>query len=931
MAFEEMEFRHSWRGYQARVLRDLENHLDDAHLHVVAAPGSGKTVLGLEVMRRLSRPTLILAPSLAIRNQWAQRIAQLFLEEGADTSWISTQLREPALVTVSTYQSLHAAWTGGAEEDTDGEEWEEEDGDESGSPGGGEAILRTLKSAGIQTLILDEAHHLRSEWWKVLVQTKEAFESMTTVSLTATPPYDVESKEWDRYEELCGPIDTLISVPELVEKRDLCPHQDYVCFSLPTELEKETLEEFRSSTRTLAKSLIGRVDFVRAMAQHSWVTNTAAHTEEILSDPLFFSSLLVFLHGAKQKVPSECLSLLGAKAAEIPHVNETYLQVLLTGFLYQRVDEFPATDEMRAELIRELKQMGAIERRKVTLANPKAVKKLLATSMSKLDSVVEIARMESRVLGESLRMVILSDYIRQSEMPTGTDEVQGVSKMGVVPLFETLRRAEIVGLKLGVLTGSLVVIPTTEQDQLTSVALAAGFGEDAVRFAPLEYTQDYVEVSFSGAAKQHRVKLFTEFFTQGGVNTLVGTQALLGEGWDAPVVNTLILASFVGSYMLSNQMRGRAIRIHAGRPQKTANIWHLVAVDNVLSPLRHLVTDDFFHPAQDLGDPFDPIGYDLGLDMEMLKRRFRSFEGPSRTFPCQIQNGVGRLGLPQGRWTTTTAKKASQDMLDSAADRAGMAGLWEDALVTGNPTPMVWEQVETDRPPRPFLFHNTLALLLAMILFLGGLYLEVLATALHGMLAEDPTRWMDIWFWVAAFVYVLICLLCCSRWIVPALRIVLFNGSLEGNVRQVGRAVLESLHEVGTIRTRLDGLKVEVGQDKDSSVISCRLSGGTHKEEQSFLQALEECLSPVDNPRYLLIRYSRFLWWARTDYHAVPKVLGGKKEDAIYFAKKFHRYVGQARCVYTRTLEGREWLLKSRTHAMSAQFVKRAHRRRVWQ
>jgi len=180
-------------------------------------------------------------------------------------------------------------------------------------------------------------------------------------------------------------------------------------------------------------------------------------------------------------------------------------------------------------------------------------------------------------------------------------------------------------------------------------------------------------------------------------------------------------------------------------------------------------------------------------------------------------------------------------------------------------------------------------------------------------------------------IYLFIGVFCCSRWIVPAVRIVLFNGSLEGNVRQVGRAVLESLHQVGTIRTRLDALKVEVGREENAPVISCRLVGGTHREEQSFLQALEECLSPVDNPRYLLIRQSRFLWWERRDYHAVPKALGGKKEDAVFFAKKFDRYVGQVRCVYTRTLEGREWLLKARTRAMSAQFVKRADRRRVWQ
>ena len=60
-ALEAAEFRRPWRDYQARVLEELEQHLDDNLLHIVAAPGSGKTVLGLEVMRRLSKPTLILA------------------------------------------------------------------------------------------------------------------------------------------------------------------------------------------------------------------------------------------------------------------------------------------------------------------------------------------------------------------------------------------------------------------------------------------------------------------------------------------------------------------------------------------------------------------------------------------------------------------------------------------------------------------------------------------------------------------------------------------------------------------------------------------------------------------------------------------------------------------------------------------------------
>ncbi|NIP37397.1 MAG: DEAD/DEAH box helicase family protein, partial [Thermoplasmata archaeon] len=76
---EEARFQGQWRPYQARVLKELEAHLDDNKLHVVAAPGSGKTILGLEVMVRLDRPTLILSPTTAIKEQWVDRFVEWFL------------------------------------------------------------------------------------------------------------------------------------------------------------------------------------------------------------------------------------------------------------------------------------------------------------------------------------------------------------------------------------------------------------------------------------------------------------------------------------------------------------------------------------------------------------------------------------------------------------------------------------------------------------------------------------------------------------------------------------------------------------------------------------------------------------------------------------------------------------------------------------
>ena len=105
-----MEFKGNWRTYQARVLERAQRYLSDGKIHIVAAPGSGKTTLGIELIKRQSAPALILAPSITIREQWAARITEGFLKEGVEPSeYISQSLKEPRVITIVTYQSLHSA------------------------------------------------------------------------------------------------------------------------------------------------------------------------------------------------------------------------------------------------------------------------------------------------------------------------------------------------------------------------------------------------------------------------------------------------------------------------------------------------------------------------------------------------------------------------------------------------------------------------------------------------------------------------------------------------------------------------------------------------------------------------------------------------------------------------------------------------------
>lgn len=205
-----MTFRKTWRAYQSRLLSHLDGYLQNRRLHLVAAPGSGKTVLGLEVIKRANQPTLVLAPTITIRDQWVDRLVDLFLPPGSGRpAWVSTELRSPAFLTVATYQALHALCSGEPEEQQQPIE-AEENGDSENHvferPNNGfdaNHVVRehvplpeAFAQAKFGTLVLDEAHHLRSEWWKTLTCVAAQLDKPTIVALTATPPYDVSPFEW---------------------------------------------------------------------------------------------------------------------------------------------------------------------------------------------------------------------------------------------------------------------------------------------------------------------------------------------------------------------------------------------------------------------------------------------------------------------------------------------------------------------------------------------------------------------------------------------------------------------------------------------------------------------------------------------------------------------------------------------------------------
>ena len=55
-SFNNIHFNGNFRDYQQRVLDNADKYLKDGKINIVAAPGIGKTVLGLELIRRLALP-----------------------------------------------------------------------------------------------------------------------------------------------------------------------------------------------------------------------------------------------------------------------------------------------------------------------------------------------------------------------------------------------------------------------------------------------------------------------------------------------------------------------------------------------------------------------------------------------------------------------------------------------------------------------------------------------------------------------------------------------------------------------------------------------------------------------------------------------------------------------------------------------------------
>ena len=847
---ENVKFYGTYRPYQQRVLNNLSSFLDNEKIHVVAAPGSGKTTLGLELILRLGNPSLVLVPSIAIREQWIDRFATGFIQDESEKDlWVSNDIKVQKPIICITYQALYAAY-----KKEEYSEVIEENDDETINTHENNSyenfdLLDTINKYNIKTICLDECHHLKAEWWKVLETLVKKIDGCKIIALTATPPYDSSSVEWQRYINLCGPIDEEIFVPELIKDNNLCPHQDYIYFSYPTKKEQQAIFKSYSNGIKIFHKYKNNKTLLDVVLSNEIYLNYEQLKKKYYEDEEYYKSLILYLLENNIKVPFKAKMLVHHDKFSIKHF-ETLLQYVMfdDAIAYKK-------DSLILSMKKEFSALGIVHNRKISLAHNEKINKITTMSLSKLESIKNIIIHENNNNNNDMKCLILTDYIKIKTKKYIGDESKEIDCFGTVPIFEYIRRCNIENVNLCCISGSICILPIECKKYIQG---------------NFEYNEildgSYMEVLIQINNRKKIVSTITSLFEQGFFNVLIGTKALLGEGWDSPCINTLIMASFIGSYVLSNQMRGRAIRTDINNPNKKSNVWHLVCLD--------------------------PYDYHYSNDYYNLKKRFNTFVGIDLKNK-RIENGIERLGFKYIPRNEYEANIANENTLIQSKDREKVKQIWDECI---NNTQNIDSLTKLTIIPRRRLSKNVsfylplLLLILSICLLFSnfGLY-----SAIENIIHHKLISFINLISVIALIVAIV------------SIYKLIFTINPEAKLYSLGCASLKALKKIKAINSRKVRVKVKrYGLDK----ISIYLKNASTYEQNIFSDTMTQLLSKFNQPRYIIAKPKHIF---QIEYFVVPDLFKKNKDMVKIFTNSLRSVFGRFCVIFAKNEYGKNVVLNA--------------------
>jgi len=989
--FDQMSFRYPFRKYQRMILEQVAAEQKDQKYHLVAPPGAGKTIIGLELIRRFDAPAVVFAPTTTIQAQWYEKIG-MFLENPADISrYASLDPHQRAPIHIFTYQLI--SMPAEAQEriiEAALRQWQEElvhNGQAASLEAARERLellrqnnllayrkdtlrhanrvkhrllrepeidiepflhpnarqlINDLVADGVKTIVLDECHHLLDYWAIVLRYLIGRIENPRVVGLTATLPSPDGDEEFENYDSLLGEVDFEIPTPAVVKEGDLAPYRDLAYFVKPTPREMEYLNKIQAEFEAAIAGLTGDsrfIDWVRRLGtlppdthepQTEWQKRWDEH-------PLLMLSAVRFLNGIGQQPPPRLVT--PAEATE-PIELEDWCN-LLERFGLDVLK--PSADERDHRLLRDLRKailpfgLTLTERGMQQSRSPGDL--VLTFSESKDFAVAHILTAERKALGEKLRAIVVTDFERAG---SGVRQLKGILENdagSALRLFGRLAtHSETLPLCPTLVTGSLFLLPAAAASTLLE-EFSASLREQNLRASCfIQTTKDPAIVELVGEGpdwtSRTYVRLATAAFEKGLIKCLVGTRGIFGEGWDSLTLNTLIDLTSVTTSTAVQQLRGRTIRLDPNWPRKVAHNWDVVCI----APKYQRGAVDFFRFTNRHNRYWSLVIYSDWLEEQNTARRAtppqmhgKIVKGAAHVSPDLITSILsGQKGLLQdiSIWGHNRRTMRQIPLRDQVYE------LWNIGEEYSNFTYSTTTLNTRDlKIQTVFTLQNTLKKLLrdlftSILTLVSGLFYVGARAWLSGLGAG-----LDV-FLLCTFLFFgvisLLVIIFNGRQIVETARSLFIAQAPDAILLDVGRALLETLRQLGLVSRNLDAGYVRVTKTAHDAY-NVLLDYASPDDSDTFIRAFREIFEPVRDQRYLIMRTEdrlpnlplQILWrplrnWVRETgmyppaYHPVPKILASRKERVELFAKYWAKYVGGGEIVFTRSEQGRAILLSAR-------------------
>jgi superfamily II DNA or RNA helicase len=833
--------------------------------YLVVPPGGGKTLIGLEAARRLERPALVLCPNTAIQAQWIDQWHGAFAPPRRSRATASRDLPTP--LTVLTYQAVCALDDGAAvthRRVPDGELL-------NILHPNGRSLLSVLKASGPWTLVLDECHHLLEMWGLLLRAIVAELADPFVIGLTATPPHLMTTDQKALHSELFGAVDLEVSAPALVRDGHLAPYQELAFFATPTPSEADYIDgealRFAELRAGLLDPGFAATPFLewlrlRIVERRDEASGAQVSWDRFARDDPALADAALRLHGDGLLPLPE-----GARIREQhrhPPTAEDW--VALIGDYCRRClrpSDDPRDERAYEAIRRALPSIGYRLTRTGSRAAESPVDRVLARSESKARAVTEILRAEAAELGERLRALILTDFAEAGgTVPADLAGVLEEGAGGARLVLETLLADETAAaLDPVLMTGQRVACGEGTARRFADWLRTAAPDAPAVNVtaaAPGETAAGGIaEINGGpGWVPRRYVPLVTRFFAEGGCRCLVGTRALLGEGWDAPAVNVVIDLTAAATPTSVVQARGRALRLDQAWAEKVADNWAVVCV-----------TD---------GHPKGAADYD-----RFVRKHDRYFAlsetGDIISGVAHVDPSLSPFELP----TPENLAALNARMLIRAGERSAARDRWNiGEPYADEPVATVTVIARGFGLPREYLPSSALA-------------------ALGPPARQEGLFGRFIRFWRA------------SR---------AAAAPVSGSLEDMAMATADALCEAGLVSR--DGTAVRL-EPLPGGAYRAKLRDVSAAESATFAAALDEVLSPLAQPRYIVPRL--FLPCpesrraairlalrrrrgrgvpAAVVYHAVPAVLGGNRKRAQAFARAWNARVSPGEMLYTGSPEG---------------------------